>query len=145
MTAKFVAVVALLLSFVAFALSMQMNAFCTGNVCNQLGWSLLAFGWLNLAQDSASFSWLANPALAATWFLIATCLIFRPTPPLARAANLASCATLLVGASFLILRKVQVPFSGSIVAVTSYDTGYWFWLASMLLAVISAACLKSRE
>ena len=144
MTAKLFAVVALLLSFVTFAASLQMNAFCTENICNDPGWRLLAFGWLNIARDSASYSWLANPALAATWCLIAICL-FQPTPLLVCVANLASCATLLVGASFLILRGVSVPFSGAIAAVTSYDIGYWFWLVSMLFAVGGAASLKARE
>jgi hypothetical protein len=75
-----------------------------------------------------------HPMLLVTWLTG-----FARTPLLTVSL---SVATLSVGSSFLLVRKVVTNEAGIPFPVTGYRIGYWLWLSSMATAFVWA-CLRS--
>jgi hypothetical protein len=88
-------------------------------------------GWLGMI--TGNFEWLANPALLFSWI---AALRRRIIPSLISA----SLSVLLI-VSFL--RRAEVVYYGDNVdrhaVIQAYGPGYWLWLASALLMVLSNA------
>jgi len=101
-----------------------------------LGFECLVAGWFGLAAG-VGFGWLANPLLYASWVLIAI------------GKNVASLLVCLVSV-VLILSTLAAPSmvastSGEVTQITRFGPGFWFWVASALVALLCAAHAQLRS
>ncbi len=130
-------------SVLAYAICLPQDSFCTGaQQCSDWpGWSLLLFGWMGIFSGLAAFAaWLANPVLLIAWLLtlmgsIGGGLWFK-TP-----AVLAAAASLGLALSFRSITTLVLNEGGSASAITGYGAGYWWWVGSAALALVSAIWL----
>ena len=139
---------ALLLASVGlYLVSLTLNAFCavtggTERCDDSLGVGVLALGWMELIAigDVGPFvalPWFANPCLFAAWVFV-----------LGRARKIAlALAALgaLLGLSFLLGHSVQISEGAGPSPITGYLAGYWVWLGSLFLALLSALWTPSYE
>jgi hypothetical protein len=93
------------------------------------GWSLLAFGWLALIDGHVS--WLANPL-----FLFALLAYSRKS--FGRAFLFAALASILM-LSFLLYKSILADEGGGRTQIIGHPIGYWAWVASALVLMVSAA------
>jgi len=115
-----------------YAASLFNDGICIDSRCDSWpGWSILLLGGLALFGSPANATWLANPALFASWGL----LIGSQW----RAALIAAIVALAGGASFLLFDGVVSSESGGLSSITGTAIGYWLWLSSMAVACFGAA------
>jgi hypothetical protein len=117
-----------------YALSLtQAGSICMGESCQ--GWtpiSMLLLGFtqfFSLSSFGAGIAWFANFALFAAWLL-------SFLPRFGR-AFISSCCALLMALPLLVTRHVLVSESGASEYITSFASGYWLWIGSMGLMVLS--------
>ena len=84
-----------------------------------------------------AFSWYANLCIGLTWILVVA--------GARRSAVILGLVGGLLGLSFLLGNSVMVAESGSTYRVTGYAAGYWLWLGSLCLALLSATLLPKSE
>jgi hypothetical protein len=130
----------LLASVGVYLVSLTLNAYClvtggTERCDDSRGIALLALGWLETIAigDVGPFvvlAWYANPCLVAAWLFV-----------LASGRKIAvafGALGSLLALSFLLGHAVQVSEGGGPSPITAYLAGYWVWLGSLVLALISA-------
>jgi hypothetical protein len=140
MTSRKVSRAFLLASVGLYLVSLTLNAFCavtggTERCDDSLGIALLAMGWLETIAIAdvgpfVALPWFANPCLVAAWLFI-----FGRGRKIAVAFS--GLGTLL-GLSFLLGHSVQISEGGGPSPITGYRAGYWVWLGSLVLALVSA-------
>ena len=120
-----------LASLIVFAASLTQKGFSTAGE-HPGDWSpglyLLLIGPLGLLDGI--FEWFANPFLLWAW-------IFSLIGKHKIALPLAVLATALIVA-FLFRQTVIVSEAPTYAKITGYAAGYWLWLTSAALAVVSA-------
>jgi hypothetical protein len=117
----------LVLSLVAFALSLALEAFSVDGSAYS-GWQCLAFGWWGIV--SGCYAWLANPLLFASWATRGAG--FRVA---------AAITAFLSGAlmlSFLEVKALSTSTSGVRVGITHVGAGFGLWFLSGVLAFCAA-------
>ena len=130
--------VVLIVAVVVYLVSMPLDIFCIDGKCSDWqGWGALAFGWLVLAGADANMAWLANPMLLVAWISI---LLDRRLVALGFALG-----ALVIGLSFLTFETVVTNEGGVASAITGYRLGYWVWLASMAVTVLSALMIRPEQ
>jgi hypothetical protein len=118
-------------SVLLFVTSLTQDGFYIDRPNNPRAWApcigLLLVGWI--AVFNGVLAWLANPVLAATWFLMS----FRSTRGIAL-----GCAVVALGLSlsFLLHREIMTSEAGHYSKITGYGLGYWLWIASIIVALI---------
>jgi len=130
-----------------YLVSLTLNAFCavtggTERCDDSLGAAVLAMGWLETIAigDVGPFvalPWFANPCLFAAWAFV-----------LGRARKIALASAglgALLGLSFLLGHSVQISEGGGPSPITAYRAGYWVWLGSLVLALVSALFTPAYE
>src|SRR2546430_2894145 len=120
-----------LASIIVFAASLTQKGFSTAGE-GPGDWSpglyLLVFGPLGLL--AAIFEWLANPLLLAAWIFS-----FVGKNKIALLLGVAATAFL---AAFLFRQTIIVSEAPTYAKITGYAAGYWLWLTSAVLIVVSA-------
>lgn len=118
-------------SLILFMISLLLSAYYTNKDHNGpvQGYLLLLIGWIGII--GGHFSWLANPSLLMTW----TLMCFKPTLKFAIYFGSLSMALSL---SFLFHEKCLVNSHEFVAKITGYGPGYYFWVASMAVALLGA-------
>lgn len=88
----------------------------------------LAIGWLGIFYGI--FDWLANPLLLLTWILLALRHYKR--------AVAAAFASTIFAAFFFARTTIVISEAPTYGRILSYHTGYWLWLASSILALLTS-------
>jgi hypothetical protein len=127
-----------LLAIVVYLACLPLDTFCVGGKCGDWpGWAALVFGALLVGATDANTVWLANPLLAVAWLCI-----WLDQRWVALAFALGALALALAFMSF----KMVVTNEGGVpLAVTGYSTGYWVWIASMVLTVVAALLIRPEQ
>lgn len=127
------------LSVLLFVISLALDGFYL-ETKDPRAWSpciwLLLFGWMGLFAGMVA--WLANPVLFFAWI----CMAVRP---LRWGALAAALLALLLALTFLLHTSIITDEGGGRANITGYGLGYWFWLASMIVALLGSIviiCLK---
>jgi hypothetical protein len=126
-------------SVALFLACMTQDSFCMSNVCGRWpAYDVLAMGWLEPfallnVGPFVAFSWYANPALFFTWI----CIALSKNQVAAIFGCIGGSIGTLLGLSFLLGTSVLVSERGSD-EITGYAVGYWLWLGSLCLALLSA-------
>ncbi len=123
--------VALYVSICLFCISLLSDAFyCTASAPRSgfPGWQLFFFGWAALPHGGVS--WLANPAMAAAWLLLAS---HRPV----LSGGLAALGLTLM-LSFLLVSEVASMYEDGIVRPAAYGAGYALWVASAIVSLLGS-------
>ena len=120
----------LVLMYVA---SLPFDGFCYhGNNCDA-GWGILLFGFLGLVVG-AQISWLANLLIIPAWLLL---LVHSKASD---AVAFMFCVGAIVVGNFFLFQGVSTSEAGGpLQQVTSLGIGYWFWMGSIVLSVVTAA------
>jgi hypothetical protein len=97
-------------------------------------WGLLLIGWSGLFYGT--FSWLANPALFAAWFMFYRRRYWRAT-----ICGLIAAVLML---SFLLTKTIVSSEAPTYSRVIGHGIGYWLWVASafVLLSASIAASIS---
>jgi hypothetical protein len=128
----------MLIAMVVYAACLPFDAICIdGNCSSWPAWSLAAFGILGVLLSDPGIAWFANPILAFTWLSI-----FLNWRWLAIAAGLGATALAL---SFLGHQTIIANEGGLVQKITGVRLGYWLWVASMGLTVVSALLLRPEQ
>jgi len=124
--------VVIFISLLLLLISFTQVAYCTDdtNANEPCANSLLIFiiGWLGGCLG-ASVTWLANPLLILTYFLLTT----KP-----KFAFITGVWSFVIALSFLFFRDIMVDEAGHFAKITGYGIGYWLWLCSALAAAIGS-------
>jgi hypothetical protein len=116
-----------------FIIAMTQECFCVLPKPCVMGYMSFLFGWLGvLAADPASFVWIANPLLFASWVKIK-----KST----RMTFILSVLSLIIMVSFLFAGEIIVSESGSLQKIISIKLGYWLWVLSAFIMVIGNGVL----
>ena len=123
----------IILSALFFIIAMTQECFCVLPKPCVMGYMNFFFGWFGvLAADPASFVWIANPLLFASWVKIK-----KST----RIAFILSIISLTIMVSFLFAGEIIVSESGSLQKIISIKIGYWLWVFSAFTMVIGNTVL----
>lgn len=126
------------LSIVCFVICLPLHAFSAHKDPGVSSWVLLLFGPIELGSVPrvsllVALSWYANPLLFCAWFSLSIQKY--------RIASILGAVAAWFSLSFLLAQNVAM--NGAVTdTVESYGLGYWFWVASILLAF--AGALKGR-
>jgi len=133
----------LVASIVAYGASLVMPAFevLTNAPETTPGWLALIFGVFMVSGVGSEslftcFAWFANP------FLLRTYLALRDDRP--GAACISAGVSLVLGMSFMLVKETGISGACNIHPVRLH-AGYFFWLASMILALASGVTALSRK
>lgn len=124
-----------IVSISLFIVSLTQKCYCTTSEC---GDSIMAFilGWAALLSGGAGISWLANPLLFASWFMLRENL---------KLAMFLSVAALLLSLSFLIFDTVIANEAGQKQQIIAYKLGYWLWMGSNMVMLVGTFVLMLRH
>jgi hypothetical protein len=125
----------LIASCLAFAASLFVDCFCTGDGCNYKGIFLLLFGWVGIFTGDASLAWYANPFIVASWIM---------TWKNHKWSLLVSCIGVIICLSFLFFKDVIDNEGGVSRAITGYRIGYWLWVSSAAIMLAGNAFDRLR-
>jgi uncharacterized membrane protein YozB (DUF420 family) len=117
-------------SIAVFILSLTLDCCNYGGGYTLSSFFCFAFGPLGLLLVSESLGhicWIANPLLIISWFKIKK----------EHTAFVLSSISFLIALSFLFIRSFCDPETG-VKHVTSMKAGYWLWLLSHMLMLISS-------
>lgn len=128
------ALILTVVSMLAWCGSLPLPAVDMGPV-TATGWQFLIDGWRGIpAHSLGGLSWLANPLLIATWWVL---LADR-----GRALGLILSCCALVAALSSFLFNLSVPGEGGL-RIERFAIGFYFWLVSPGVQVL--ACLERRR
>lgn len=124
----------LIASIALFVISLTQKCYCTTTQCSD---SIMAFllGWLAAFSGGAAISWLANPLLIVSWFVLKRNL---------KIAMFLSMFAFLISLSFLLFDSVTDNESGGSHPIISHRLGYWLWIASTSCMLIGTFVLMLR-
>lgn len=101
------------------------------------GWYAMLAGSLSLTMNlKQSLVWLANP-----FYVFALFSMKRNVKLVILFSSLAICNALL----FFILEDIQWTWSGRISHIKTVNIGYWLWIASFIVLLISAIINQIRK
>ena len=114
--------------------------FCIDMHCEKtFGWLLLIFGIFGIELSPANRTWLANPILFASWFILL--LNYNTKRKIIGFIGIILSATsFIVGLSFSTMNLIVSDESGVPRHITGLGVGYWLWLLSMAASSLSAIC-----
>lgn len=121
-------ILAVTLSVTLFVISLTQDGFYTGAHNPWPGWNILLTGWLELMY--LKVNWFANPVLLLAYFFM---LIKQYG-----LAAIASLTSVIFAASFLARKTIVMD---TISHITGYGIGYWLWLASFIIMLLSSLYL----
>jgi hypothetical protein len=127
---KPIQIILLLLSASLFTLSLTQPAFrITEGDWGNSGFMLLAIGWMAPLGGAGAegFVWLANPLYLLSGFYV----LFGK-----RRAILFSILAALIALSFATWHSVMTSESGATADIIALSSGYYLWLASMVVMVV---------
>jgi hypothetical protein len=131
-------------SAILYCVSLTQLAFCVEGNCKgnaHSGLAVLLTGWTNtlliLQAPFAGFAWLANPLLLFTWVTVLAA--YR------RLALPFACTAFAFGLGILFRPEILISESGNTSPITPWGPGYWFWLGSLTLALLSAWLIPKPE
>lgn len=125
--------------------SLALNAFCleTGRSlnCDNYGAAVLAFGWIETLFIGelgpwVALPWFANPCLLFAWIFALVSI--------RRAAMVCAAVGGLLALSFLMADSLQISEGGGPSRIMTHGPGYWLWLGSLGLALMSAVSNPGR-
>lgn len=119
----------------AFAISLTQECYCTTASCGNSAMALIV-GPLGLCFGGVGFSWLANPFLFIAWFS------FRKKPLNAIITSVIALALMLL---FLFFKQIISDEAGNYSAIVSYKLGYWLWLLSGGIILVSSILVFYRS
>lgn len=132
------------ISVISYLLSLTQDTFCSGGSCHGWpGWGVLVMGWLEPVSLAAvgpfvAFAWYANPLLVASW------ICCGPVRWRTGSICLAALACLL-SSLFLLGNRVDTSEACISHEITGYAAGYWLWMFSSWLALLSAFLVRAPE
>ena len=112
-------------SLALFILALTEKSYCTNAGCGDSAAVFLA-GVLGVYYGGACLVWLANPIFILSWVL----------NEYLKWSILLSFIALLIALSFLRFNEIIDDEGGNIRQIISYQNGYWFWIASMVVTFI---------
>ena len=117
-------------SIALFLFSLTQECYCTDNGCGGTGsgFAILLSGCIGFFLCPAGYTWLANPALFASWIFFNKSL---------KATIIFSWLAFGLAVSFLFFREVIANEGGSYSPITNHKIGFWIWLLSMFLMAIN--------
>jgi len=135
--------VLILLSMAAYGICMPMDSFCVSGRCGDWpSWSVLLLGWLETLsiRDVGPFvavSWYANGLLFLSWagFWMQN----------RRWSAICGAGAAAASLSFLLGKNVVSNEGGVAAPITGVAAGYWLWVGSALLALLSGLYRGHRE
>lgn len=127
----------LLISIGLFIASLTYPCFDTEKELGQSGEgaALLISGCFGFFTSFTGLIWLANPILLYSWILFNKSNLH---------SLIASIISLCVGLLFLKCSEMTINEGGNTSIISDYRTGYWLWLASILVMVIGNTYLFTR-
>jgi hypothetical protein len=119
----------LAISLVLFIVSLTQECYTVNGSPSVGSFGLIAFmlGWMNYSLSG--LCWLANP------FFILACIFRKKDKP----ALIFAVLAVILAASFLLVNDVVINEAGQTGKVDGHLPGYWFWLASHFLLLITIA------
>ncbi len=118
----------LIISVLLLLASFSQDCFITASHDSQ-SIAVFLIGFMGLFFGTYALSWLANPFLVLSWFLI------LKWPKTALTFTLIALAFAL---SFLNVTEVMVNEGGTYEDITTLAPGYWLWVGSIFCAIISS-------
>src|SRR5215471_967366 len=132
---RLISLVLLILSMAAFVICMPMDSFCVSGTCSGWpSWSVLLLGWLETFDilhvgPFVALCWYANVYLFLSWAAVSM---------RSRLALVFSALAVALSVSFLLGRDVVSNEGGVALPITGVAAGYWLWVASASLSVLSS-------
>jgi hypothetical protein len=124
--------IALSISFIAYAVSLTQDAFCTQSSC-VFGARVLITGWAGMFVGGVMLTWLANPLILIAWITV------YKSPKISNACSIISSVLML---SFLYYKQIYNHQDEWTSDITKYGLGYYLWVVSGVTMVIGNACLQ---
>lgn len=127
------------MSIILYLICLQFYAFCTeiDRCFGEKSWSVLLIGGLSIAGSWANFTWMANPAIFSAWYFIIKNNKGK--------AKKFSVIAIFLAFSFLFVTEVMVNESGAPTKILRVETGYWLWLASMVLSLAASLFMENTK
>jgi hypothetical protein len=127
-----------ILSIIVFAASLTQNSYYIAGA-NPKAWSPAFYSLLlgSIGLFDGIFEWLANPALAAAW-------VFSLAGKNKIALLLGSLASALMLA-FLFRQTIIASEAPTYAKIIGYGAGYWLWVISGALVMVSGTIGLMRE
>jgi hypothetical protein len=124
-------------SVILFVASLTQFAFYvdTPDAWGDRAFFLLLIGWLGIF--SGELSWFANPLLAASW--VAAFVGEKSV------AIVSAIAALILATTFLLRDTLIASEAPTYAKITGYGLGYWLWLLSIGLSMLSACATTQRR
>ncbi len=119
--------ITLFISIGLFIISLTQPCYCTTKSCGDSIAALLS-GSIGFIYGGAALTWLANPILIISW-----CFVNR-NPKL---SLVTSVAAFLIALSFVLFDEIISDEAGHYSRIIGYRLGYWLWVYSSLIMVIS--------
>lgn len=117
---KVLSKVTVTLSIGIYIVALTQKCYCTIASCGDSIMALI-FGAIGAVFGGAALTWVANPLLLASWFLMKKNL---------KLSLFFSLTSLLISISFLFFKKVISDEAGNFSQIISYELGYWLWVLS---------------
>lgn len=125
----------ILVSIALFAISLTQKAYCTTTSCSD---SIMVFllGWFSMISFGPGICWVANPLLFLSWYYHRDRLV---------RSMFLSVGAFLMSLSFLLFDSIIDNEGGQAHAIISYKLGYWSWVASTFVVLISNFYFRLKE
>jgi len=127
MTAKRILFWSRLLSIGLYLPCLALEGVCTTGECG-LGALQLFFGFFGFFAAPANLSWLANPALFIAWA--------NAMEQDWKVGMVGAIAAPIFAILPLLMTEIVINEGGVATRITGFGLGYWFWLASTIVALI---------
>jgi hypothetical protein len=118
----------LIISALLLLASFSQNCFITASQDSQ-SIAVFLIGFMGLFFGTYAISWLANPFLILSWFLV----LKRPKTALGL-----SLLSLGLALSFLNVTELMVNEGGSYEDISALAPGYWLWVGSISCAIAAS-------
>ena len=126
------------LSATLFLISLTQDTYYISEMKDSVGsFGLISFllGWLDIFGPG--ISWLANPLLIISWFV----LIYKNP----KISLYLSFIAVVFSLSFLLFKDIIENEGGGKSEIIAYGNGYWLWLSSCFLNFFGNLIIYSKE
>lgn len=120
----------ILSSIIVFLISLFNNCYVanqTEDTIGSFGLAAFLFGWMNVSKSF--IVWCANP-----FFILTIILLFVRRI----AAVVTASVAFALAVSFQFFDEVLINEGGTVAKITSFSIGYWLWLTSIGLLLLTA-------
>ena len=123
------------LSILLLIIALTQKSYCTAGTCGDSILTFMLGGFGILFFGGASFCWLANPLLIASW-------VFRNNNKLSTILSLLST---LIALSFLLFDEIIDNEGGVYRKIIAYQLGYWLWVSSNMVMLIGNLIIRFKK